>query len=104
MVPNENGATPANLNRGLAEARGEILCRVDARSRIPNDYVRRCVELLTSSPEVAVVGGAQVAEAGSADGPTARSIARALRNPYGTGFARYRRSAPSGPTDTVYAK
>lgn len=97
----DGGGTPANLNVGLAAATGEILCRVDARSRIPRDYVRRCAELLTSRPEIAVVGGAQVAEA-AADDVRSTGIARALNNRWGMGLARYRRDAPSGPADTVY--
>jgi glycosyltransferase involved in cell wall biosynthesis len=97
----DGGGTPANLNTGLELATGEVVCRVDARSRIPRDYVRRCVEILGSRPEVAVVGGAQVAEP-TADDPRSCGIARALNNKWGMGLSRYRRDAPSGPADTVY--
>jgi succinoglycan biosynthesis protein ExoA len=97
----EGGSTPENLNRGLASATGEILCRVDARSVIPPRYIERCASVLVARPDVAVVGGAQVAEPRSA---SARDlgIARALNNRYGMGLARYRRAAESGPADTVY--
>jgi glycosyltransferase involved in cell wall biosynthesis len=97
----DGGGTPANLNVGLAAATGTVLCRVDARSRIPPDYVRRCVEILTARPDVSVVGGSQVA---IATGDDARSfgIARALNNRWGMGLSRYRRGAGSGPSDTVY--
>lgn len=101
VVPNPVGTTPSNLNRGLAEATGAVLCRVDARSRIPADYVRRCAELLTRRPELAVVGGAQVAVP-AGDGWEAVAIARALNNRFGMGGSRYRRGAASGPSDTVY--
>jgi glycosyltransferase involved in cell wall biosynthesis len=97
----DGGGTPANLNAGLAVATGEIVCRVDARSRIPADYVRRCVEILRTRPEVAVVGGAQVAVA-TADDPRSTGIARALNNRWGMGLSRYRRGATSGAADTVY--
>ncbi len=95
------GGTPANLNRGLAAADGGVLCRVDARSLVPSAYVRSCVEVLRSRPEVAVVGGGQRALA--RDG-TARSvgIARALNNRWTTGFSKYRRGGLSGVSDTVY--
>ncbi len=101
IVDNPAGSTPVGLNLGLARARGEVLCRVDARSRIPVDYVSTCVDVLLSRPEVAVVGGAQVAVARS---PQARDlgIARALNNRWGMGGSRYRRGAASGPADTVY--
>ncbi len=95
------GSTPVNLNAGLAAATGKYLCRVDARSVIPPDYVRRCVELLEARPDVAVTGGSQIAVARDAS-TTAVGIARALNNRYGMGLSRYRSGAPSGPADTVY--
>jgi succinoglycan biosynthesis protein ExoA len=101
VVANPGGATPANLNRGLADARGRILCRVDARSLIPPDYVSSCVRVLDDRPDVAVVGGAQIAVA-RGDSIRDLGIARALNNRYGMGLSRYRRGAASGPADTVY--
>ena len=100
VLSNPLGSTPTSLNLGVRDARGEILCRVDARSFIPPHYVRRCVELL-AEPTRAVVGGAQVARAAPGAPLVARGIARALRNPWVTGGARYRRGA-SVPADTVY--
>jgi succinoglycan biosynthesis protein ExoA len=101
VVHDPVGTTPANLNSGLARATGEILCRVDARTRIEPHYVRTCVELLTTRPEISVVGGAQVALARDPS-PRAEGIARALNNRYAMGGSRYRRAVSSGPSDTVY--
>lgn len=101
VLVNAAALTPSNLNAGLAEAGGEILCRVDARSLVPPNYVRRCVEILCSRPGVAVVGGAQVALAPH-PGPTGRGIARALNNRWTMGLSRYRRGGRSGASDTVY--
>lgn len=101
VMINADGGTPANLNLGLSRTRGDVLCRVDARSVIPPDYVRRCVELLTTRSEISVVGGAQVAVVPRHDARGA-GIARALNNRWGMGGSRYRRGAPSGPADTVY--
>lgn len=95
------GPTPENLNAGLAAASGDIICRVDARSIIPPDYVRTCAELLIERPELRVVGGAQVAiEAGTST--LDRGITRALNNRWAMGGSRYRRGASSGAADTVY--
>lgn len=101
VLTNREATTPSNLNVGLRYASGEIVCRVDARTRIEPHYVRTCVQVLASRPEVAVVGGSQVAVArdGSA---RARGIARALNNRYAMGGSPYRRSLQSGPSDTVY--
>lgn len=101
VILNDASGTPANLNLGLRRARGTILCRVDARSRIPRDYVRRCAALLRDRPDTAVVGGAQVAVPPS-DTAVGVGIARALNNRWGTGWSRYRRAAASGVSDTVY--
>src|SRR4051794_41271683 len=54
VVRNPDGGTPKNLTTGLAAARGDLLCRVDARSRIQTGYVRRRGELLTERPDVVV--------------------------------------------------
>ncbi|HAS10934.1 MAG TPA: hypothetical protein DCS55_10535 [Acidimicrobiaceae bacterium] len=101
LVENPASTTPSNLNAGLAVAAGDLLCRVDARSVIPAHYVRCCVEVLSSRPEVMVTGGAQVALAldGSA---RAVGIARALNNRFSMGGSPYRAGGVSGPVDTVY--
>jgi succinoglycan biosynthesis protein ExoA len=102
VISNPHGNTPSNLNRGLAWSTGDIVARVDARSFIAPHYVEEAVRVLETRPDVAVVGGAQVARAARGAGLQARAIARALRNPYLTGFSRYRRAGRSGSSDTVY--
>ena len=102
VLRSATGDRSSNLNLGLEEAQASVLVRVDARSRIPADYVRRCVELLEGRPDVAVVGGRQRAVAGG-DRIVDAGVARALNNRWGMGLARYRRpGSPSGVVDTVY--
>lgn len=95
------GDRSSNLNCGLANAGSPVLVRVDARSRVPAHYLRRCVELLDNRPELAVVGGRQRAVAA---GPRTvdTGVARALNNRWGMGLARYRGAGASGEADTVY--
>ncbi len=95
------GDRASNLNWGLAHAQAPLVVRVDARSRVPRHYVRRCVETLETRPDVAAVGGRQVAVA-PGPGPVGTGVARALNNRWGMGLARYRRSSTAGPADTVY--
>ena len=102
VIENEERTTPAGLNLGLSAARGRVVCRVDARSIVRRDYLRRCVAILDRRPEIAVVGGAQIAIARPGARLVSRSIARGLANRFGGGLSRYRRGGPSGPTDTVY--
>lgn len=97
----EAGYRSSNLNCGLAQATAPVLVRVDARSRIPSHYLRRCLELLGSRPDVAVVGGRQRALA-AGSGMVQTGVARALNNRWGMGLARYRRATCSGAADTVY--
>lgn len=101
VVSSPGGTTPENLNLGLRIARGDIVCRVDARTIIQQHYVRTCVGVLTTRPDVAVVGGAQRAVASDRRAVSV-GIARALNNRWATGFSRYRRASTSGESDTVY--
>ncbi|MDP9442647.1 MAG: glycosyltransferase [Actinomycetota bacterium] len=101
LVTNANCGISSGLNAALATARGEVVVRVDARARIQPTHVSDCVETLIARPEVGVVGGRQIALPRS-DRTIDVGIARALRNRYATGLARYRSSTRSGATDTVW--
>jgi succinoglycan biosynthesis protein ExoA len=101
VVTNPEGTTPTSLNAGLAQAQGQIICRVDARTIIEPHHVRTCADTLLSRPEVAVVGGSQVAIARDR-GALAVGIARALNNRWSMGGSPYRRATESGPSDTVF--
>lgn len=101
FIENPARRTSAGLNRGLERAHGAYLARVDARSRIPEDYLEVSTGILAEHPEIGVVGGAQVAQPRS-ERLVDMSIARALRNRWSTGLSRYRRSTVSQPSDTVW--
>lgn len=101
LISNPAGTTPSNLNVGLEQAEGDIVCRVDARSTIPPHYLGTCAEVLETRSEVVVVGGTQSARP-RVRTPREAGIARALNNRLAMGGARYRSSAVSGPADTVY--
>lgn len=101
VVGNLERRTPSNLNRGLLWADGELLVRVDARSRIPPNYLRLTAEALDNE-SVAVAGGRQMAVPHDRS-VRALGIARALNNSLAMGWSRYRRNgAESGTADTVY--
>jgi succinoglycan biosynthesis protein ExoA len=100
VIVNEGRSRPANLNRGLQAAICPVVCRVDARSRVPAHYIRTCCTTLERRPEVVVVGGRQRAAGGAT--VTSLGIARAVNNRWGMGGAKYRRATIAGPVDTVY--
>ncbi len=101
VIRSARGTRPANLNAGLAVATGDIVCRVDARSRLPASYLQRCAEMLNTHSDVVVVGGRQRAVAARQTW-AALSIARALNNRWATGGSPYRWRKTSGASDTVY--
>jgi len=101
VLTNHKATTPTNLNMGLDWAQGDVIVRVDARSILPADYIERTRKVLTD-PAVATVGGRQAARPATS-GLEARSISRALNNPFANGGARYRdHRASSGSCDTAY--
>jgi cellulose synthase/poly-beta-1,6-N-acetylglucosamine synthase-like glycosyltransferase len=98
LLDNPGRITSAGLNACLAQARGEILVRVDGHCEISRDYVRRCVEHLRSDG-IDCVGGPleTVAETNPGQG-----IALAMQSPFGVGGAAFRIGAKKTMlTDTV---
>jgi GT2 family glycosyltransferase len=100
VVDNPGGGRSAGLNRLVELATAPVLVRVDARSRLPGDYVARCQERLAREPDIGVVGAVQRPVA-TRDDPRSRGISRALANPWLLGGARYRRGG-GGAADTAY--
>lgn len=100
LVDNPSGSTPAALNAGIAQARGEFLVRMDAHAVYPRDYLRRLIRASLESGADNVGGRLRLRPAGG--GLQARAIALVLAHPFGAGAARFKRGA-SGPlwVDTV---
>lgn len=102
VLANPSGSRTVGLNAGLDGANGEYAVRVDARSRLSPDHVRRCVQRLVETPAVGVVGGHQVACVEPGAPVVSLGIARALQNRWLLGNAAYRDPSASGVVDTVY--
>lgn len=101
VTANPGGSRAANLNRALALSGGDIIVRVDARTRIPPNYISAVAEHLADH-SIGVIGGSQAPVTSSPNTAWSRGAVRALRNPLGMGGARYRRGGSAGFTDTVY--
>jgi succinoglycan biosynthesis protein ExoA len=86
------------LNAGIKVATGEVIMRVDARSIVPLDYVRKCVETLDATG-ADNVGGIQQP---IGDAPMQEAIGLAMSHPFGVGNAQFRVGKKSGFVDTVY--
>ena len=98
LLPNPERLQAAAFNRGLAEARGEYLVRLDAHSCYARDYLAECVRLLRTTG-AANVGGVQRA---TGEGLLGRAIAAAVSSRFAAGDAKYRHATEPAWTDTVY--
>jgi GT2 family glycosyltransferase len=70
------------MNDGIMAARGDVIARVDAHSRIAPDYLRRVVAALARHPEAAAVGGPFLP---AGETPVERAIGLARSSPLGVG-------------------
>ena len=86
VLPNPNRTAGAAMNRMLAQARGDIVVRIDGHSFVSSDYVRQCVAALGNS-DALVVGGCITA---AGRGFVGRAIAMAVASFWGNGGARFR--------------
>ena len=99
LVDNPRRSRPAGLNVAITEATADVLVRVDARTRLAPDYVRRCVEALERSG-AAIVGGPMRF---SCENARERGIAAAMMSRLGAGPAEFRRlGGQPRLVDTVY--
>jgi glycosyltransferase involved in cell wall biosynthesis len=98
LIDDPKQQRPSALNAGIRAASGEVIVRVDARSVVPRDYVRKCVDTLRETG-ADNVGGVQEPVA---DAPMQEAIGMAMSHPFGAGNAQFRVGKRSGFVDTVY--
>ncbi|MCU1461472.1 MAG: glycosyl transferase [Acidimicrobiales bacterium] len=97
-IANPRVTAAAAMNIGLAEAKGQILCRVDAHARYAADYVRRCVDLLVSSGADNV--GGSMRPVGTTN--FGRAVAAATTSRFGVGPGAFHFADAVGEVDTVW--
>ena len=103
LIDNPRRTTPAALNRAMANARGEIIVRVDSHSTISRGYLEGAVDALASSGASNV--GGLMRTATRDNGPFAEPIRIALTSRFGVGNSAFRTlEASHGPqwVDTVF--
>lgn len=98
VLDNPRRIQAAALNVALAEARGEVVVRIDGHCEIESDYVERAVDALERTG-AAMVGGAMRPVA---SGWLGTGIAAAMTSPLGAGPARFHVGGEAGWVDTVY--
>lgn len=87
-LDNPERRTPVALNLGVAEARGQVILRMDAHTVYPPDYVPRCVEGLERHDADNVGGVWEIRP--TEDTAVGRAIAAVYAHPFGVGDAWYR--------------
>lgn len=86
LLDNPAKIVPTGLNLALAQARGEIIVRVDGHCIIRPDYIRHCVSYLTRE-NVDGVGGPMET---IGENHTSQAIALAMSSPFGVGGSSFR--------------
>jgi succinoglycan biosynthesis protein ExoA len=86
LIDNPRHIVPPGLNLGIAQARGDIIVRVDGHCEIAPDYVRHCVEHLLAG-DIEAVGG-PIETVGETD--EAQAIALAMSSWFGVGGSAFR--------------
>ena len=101
VVANPEQIVSTGLNRALAEARGEVIVRMDVHTTYAPDYVAECIAALVRTG-ADNVGGPWRAEAEAGGGAMQEAIVAAFQSPLVAGGALSRRLDYEGPVDTVY--
>ena len=98
VVDNPGQIVSTGLNACLAQARGQVVVRMDIHTTFAPDYVAECIAALARSG-ADNVGGPWVAQGKGAWGG---AIAAAFQSRWVVGGARSRDAAYEGEVDTVY--
>ena len=109
ILDNPKGQRASGMNIGIRNAKGTIIVRIDARTKINSDYIEKCVETLLET-NADNVGGIQKPiidtdadkQISAGRAKMQQSIGLALSHPFGVGDAKFRLGRESGLVDTVY--
>ena len=102
LLDNPHRTAPYAMNIGIREAKGEYICRMDAHSSFPANYVSTLMRYLNELPNAANVGA--VCSTIPANNSTiAKAISIACQHPFGVGNSAFRTTTINKPiqTDTV---
>ena len=89
MIDNPERIAPCAMNRGIKEAKGDVIMRLDAHVYYPKNYFSLLVEKLNELPGAENVG-ALCNTLPVNDGITAQSIAAVLSSSFGMGNSHFR--------------
>ncbi len=99
LVDNPGAIVPVGMNRAIAQARGDVLIRLDCHAEYAADYIARCVEVLERTG-ADNVGGYMTTRPGR-DTAVGRAIAAATTSRFGVGGSAFRVGGVEREADTV---
>ena len=88
LLDNPRIVTPAAMNIGIENAKGEIVIKMDAHSLYAKDYISKCVEHLIKSGADNV--GGVLKSIPAKDTPVAKAISLSLSHFFGAGGSYFR--------------
>ena len=91
LLDNSRVTTPAAMNVGIQNAKGDIIIKMDAHSVYDKEYISKCVQHLQESGADNV--GGVLESAASADTLMAKAIAICLSHVFGAGGSHFRTGA-----------
>jgi succinoglycan biosynthesis protein ExoA len=86
LLDNPQQIVPTALNIGLAEAKGEVIVRIDGHAVVEPDYVSQCINVLEDTGADCIGGSIRTISTTA----TAQAIAAAMSSPFGVGDAHFR--------------
>lgn len=102
LLDNPHRTAPFAMNIGIRAAQGEYICRIDAHSSFPSNYLSTLYRYMSQLPDATNVGG--VCQTMPADDSRkAQAISIACSHPLGVGNSTFRTATIDKPTeaDTV---
>ena len=102
LLDNPHRTAPYAMNIGIRAAQGEYICRIDAHSAFPTNYLTTLFRYMQELPDAANVGGVCQTLPANANAK-AKAISIACSHPLGVGNSTFRTSMVDQPTqvDTV---
>lgn len=91
LLENSKSITPAAMNLGIKQARGNIIIKMDAHSVYEKNYISKCIDYLTKY-DADNVGGILVTRPGN-ESIMAKAIARSLSHFFGVGSSPFRKQS-----------
>ena len=95
LLDNPKKITPAALNTGIRNTKGEIIMRMDAHATYETDYIKKCVLASQKYSADNVVGIWKILPRGK--GFIDKAIVSALSSSFGVGNAKYRTGSCKQP-------